>query len=152
MNEFVLAIAFVFLAAVLKYAIARPSNGNNFFLAAIELPVDILFACIAFLATYIVLITNKQMEKAIEVINNMTGSTIDPRELAIPYFQTTQGGVLLLIVYLFLTTIVIICWRKSEELFSLNGINTKSILITGIGYLLTLTLILFILSLIKAVK
>ena len=153
MTDFILAIAFVLLAAILKYAIARPSTMNNFFLTAIELPVDLLFACIAFLATYIVMVANIQMEKAVGVAQKVGNSREEIlKELTLPFFQTTQGAVLLLILYLFVTAIVIICWRKAEDYFSVAGINIKSVLITGLGYLLTLTSILFVLSLIKAVR
>ncbi|MEW4234358.1 hypothetical protein Q0N71_20145 [Bacillus thuringiensis] len=153
MADFILALVFVFFAAVLKYAVARTSSGVNVFKAVLELPVDLLFACIAFLATYMVMISDAQTKKAIQVVLNGTADKKDLKdELVLPFFQTTQGGVMLIVCYLLVTTIVIICWRKSEEYFNVTGMNKKSVLITGLGYLLTITSILFIVSLIKAVK
>jgi len=157
MSNFVIALAFVILAALLKYSLARLTTKTNFFQSAMELPVDLLFACIAFLATYMVMISNLQIEKILEVIKNGKLNTnnlnTDNVKVSLPFFQTIEGVVILFIFYFLLVSVVIICWRKSEEYFNFKGgINIISILITGLGYLLTLTSIIFVIFLIKAVQ
>ncbi|HDR8261110.1 TPA: hypothetical protein QC128_004435 [Bacillus cereus] len=101
MGEYILPIVLLGLSFALKLLINREVNKPTLLSAIAELPVDVMFVSVAFTISYQVQHSNQ----VITTVKNGTKEVLDKMDL--------NGGYQLYTIYMLLTILVIVLWRKS---------------------------------------
>ncbi|WP_409289643.1 hypothetical protein [Peribacillus sp. SCS-37] len=102
MSEFKLPIALLLLSFFLKLYINREVNKPSVLSAIAELPVDVMFASMAFIISYSIKFSN-----AVAATAQSTSNLAEKMDLNASYIT--------LFIYIIITTFVIAFWRTSSK-------------------------------------
>ncbi|XMB86340.1 hypothetical protein RJG79_00655 [Mycoplasmatota bacterium WC44] len=134
-----LPVVLLVLTFLMKLSINRNWKLPQFILSLLELPVDIMFLSSSLLISYYILLAEKN---ASLVVTDNSKSMIDLR-----IFNDINKGLLFFLISLCISFIVVIIWRKSEEIFEEELDGWKKLFRINVGIsIVILVSTIFILS------